>query len=227
MGLGRQMLGDRVRGTHTPGPLVSTSQVGDPVTTENKSLFANSPSAPCPSCGGQRAGALLVPSHVEPTPGAPPSARVLAGMGLARHALGCMSSRGPASQPQGQTDRGVEALHPRPPQEGHRLSLGSCRLCPHRCITSQPCPLVTGRQTLGSHQLAACPQAGPCPSSLRPLLLKWGDTNFLRGAINKQGAGRRDVGGAASLAVSLTLQIPCGAVHGRCGDNSLVWRRGG
>ena len=116
---------------------------------------------------------------------------------------------------------------PGPPRRATAYPWGSCRLCPHRCITSQPCPLVTGRQTLGSHQLAACPQAGPCPSSLRPLLLKWGDTNFLRGAINKQGAGRRDVGGAASLAVSLTLQIPCGAVHGRCGDNSLVWRRGG
>lgn len=162
MGLGRQMLGDRVRGTHTPGPLVSTSQVGDPVTTENKSLFANSPSAPCPSCGGQRAGALLVPSHVEPTPGAPPSARVLAGMGLARHALGCMSSRGPASQPQGQTDRGVEALHPRPPQEGHRLSLG--------VLSTLPTPLhhIPAMPTCHGPADPGLPSAG-CVSPGRPL----------------------------------------------------------
>lgn len=218
-----------MRGTHTPGPLVSTSQVGDPVTTENKSLFANSPSAPCSSCGGQRAagrgspGAQPCGAHTR-CPAICPCPRW---QGLARHALGCMSSRGPTSQPQGRTDRGMEALHPWPPQEGHRLSPGVLSTLPTPLVTSQPCPLVTGRQTLGSHQLAACPQAGPCPSSLRPLLLKWGDTNFLRGAINKRGAGRRDVGGAASLAVSLTLQIPCGAVHGRCGDNSLVWRRGG
>lgn len=72
-----------------------------------------------------------------------------------------------------------------------------------------------GQQTLGSHPLAACPQSGPCPSSLRPLLLKCSDTNFLGGAINKRGAGRRDVGGAASLAGSLTLQVPRGAIRGR------------
>lgn len=118
MGLGHQMLGDGVRGAHTPVPLSSTSQVGDPVTTENKSLSANSPSAPRPSCGGQQAGALLVPRRVEPAPGAPPSARVLTGMGLARPALGYLSSRGPASQPQGQTDRGAETLSPQPPLGG-------------------------------------------------------------------------------------------------------------
>ena len=174
----------RRRGTHTPGPLLSTSQVGDPVTTENKSLFTNSPSALRPSCGGQQAGALLVPSLVAPAPGAPPSARVLAGVGLARPALGCRPAV-PLLSRRARLTGAWRPCAPSPPRRATAHPRGSCRLCPHRCVTSKPGPLVMGQQTLGSHPLAACPQSGPCPSSLRPLLLKCSDTNFLGGAINK------------------------------------------
>lgn len=165
------MLGDGVRERDTHSwALVSTSQVGDPVTTENKSLFANSPSAPAQLCGGQRAagrgspGAQPCGAHTR-CPAICPCPRW---QGLAEHALGCMSSSGPTSQPQGRTDRGMEALH-LTPQEGHSLARGPIGL-PTPLVTSQPCPLVrAGRPGLPSSWLRVPRQALALLQPLTPV----------------------------------------------------------